>query len=899
MASNEEFDFSSDEENFENDWKFDENDDISGYINASTTQLTTQNDKAVENLGINTKIVAESSSNVKKVSRMDLNTAKAGMEGLDKEKINQIIHEASKGSRYYENEKKKEKQVQKRIEELQRKMASFTNEQKVKAKQTADKVVQELEQGRDLSRTIVHIDMDAFYAAVEMRDDPSLKSKPMAVGGSAMLCTSNYLARRYGVRAGMPGFIAKKLCSNLTIVPTNFDKYTKISHEIREVLAEYDRNFLPMSLDEAYLDITGYLRNIEEQEKRMSKVNDQGSRKIEVKRDTDTKDTDIKEIVCNKAKENDNIKRESVKDERLVAVKQETDKTETLPNQDFEQVTKQVKMESDFDVIKYKPDEKNSEGLYEAHETEAKGMKNDKKLDSVSKDVEHVTNQLKTVSAGETTKYERGENSVNQQKLECMISTGRSEVQGQKSALDLEQSLNENESDTSLLQEEPVAAEQDMFYNKVEAVVKEMRRKIEEKTQLTASAGIAPNMFLAKVCSDKNKPNGQFYLKPERDKIMDFVRELPLRKAFGIGRVSEQILTSVLKVNTCSELHDRRDLMQLLFTQTACRNYLEISLGLGSTVVDVDRERKSMSTETTFKEINKPEEHFAKCHVLCQELSDSLKAHALTARKIGIKLKTINFEVKTRVSTASLPVRETEEIFSHAKKLLVNEIRSCSPEPLRLRLMGVRAAELSEEGMVGGSKQPTIISLMKKSGSIRHHSTNMNASQTAGSSDAYAPKQDEVSFERGYVSRVDEVRNSESCSDLMVSDDHPSTSKQYTNDQVSDQLERHSLQQNVKPERPCSVADRDISKEKPSTFNCPVCGKDLTFTSGNALLQMNQHVDMCLKKQAATGVLKYDSGQQTNKSKQTSKKRKRESSSNPNKSPKRKPMDRFLTKHTK
>ncbi len=373
MASNEEFDFSSDEENFENDWKFDENDDISGYINASTTQLTTQNDKAVENLGTNTKIVAESSSNVKKVSRMDLNTAKAGMEGLDKEKINQIIHEASKGSRYYENEKKKEKQVQKRIEELQRKMASFTSEQKVKAKQTADKIVQELEQGRDLSRTIVHIDMDAFYAAVEMRDDPSLKSKPMAVGDSAMLCTSNYLARRYGVRAGMPGFIAKKLCPNLTIVPTNFDKYTKISHEIREVLAEYDRNFLPMSLDEAYLDITGYLRNIEEQEKRMSKVNDQGSRKIEVKHDTDTKETDIKEIVCAEGKENDKIKRESVKDERLVKVKQETDKTETLPNQDFEQVIKQVKVESDFDVIKYKPDEKNSEGLYEAHETEAKG----------------------------------------------------------------------------------------------------------------------------------------------------------------------------------------------------------------------------------------------------------------------------------------------------------------------------------------------------------------------------------------------------------------------------------------------------------------------------------------------------------------------------------------------
>ena len=272
------------------------------------------------------------------------------------------------------------------------------------------------------------------------------------------------------------------------------------------------------------------------------------------------------------------------------------------------------------------------------------------------------------------------------------------------------------------------ATQQEVFYNTVEEVVKELRRKIKEKTQLTASAGIAPNMFCAKVCPDKNKPNGQFYLKPERDKIMKFVRELPLQKAFGIGRVSEQILTSVLKVNTWSELYDRRDLMQLLFTPVACRNYLEISLGLGSSVVAVDRERKSMSTETTFKEINKPEEHFAKCRQLCEELSDSLKAHGLTARKIGIKLKTVNFEVKTRVATASFPIKEADELFSHAKKLLLNEIRTCSPEPLRLRLMAVRAAEFSEKGMASESKQPTILSLVKRG----EESTNLNTSQAAG-----------------------------------------------------------------------------------------------------------------------------------------------------------------------
>jgi DNA polymerase kappa len=616
----------------------------------------------------------------------------------------------------------------------------------------------------------------------------------------------------------MPGFIAKKLCPNLTIVPTNFEKYTKISHQIREVLAEYDRNFMPMSLDEAYLDITGYLKDREGHEKRMGKVNCQEKREIKEKHDTKRsrvklESTDINENVCVEKES------ESVQDDGLVVVKQETDKSETSPDEQFTERAKTE--EGGFAVIKYEANEQNSEGQdAESHS-----------------DLHHG-------SGG---------------------------------------------SDTSLLHEEPAAVEQDMFYNEVEEVVKEMRKKIEEKTQLTASAGIAPNMFLAKVCSDKNKPNGQFYLKPERDKIMDFVRELPLRKAFGIGRVSEQILTSVLKVNTCSELYDQRDLMQLLFTQTACSNYLEISLGLGSTVVDAGRERKSMSTETTFKEINKPEEHFAKCHQLCSELSDSLKAHGLTARKIGIKLKTINFEVKTRVCTASCPVRETEEIFSHAKKLLVSEIRLCNPEPLRLRLMGVRAADLGERGSVNESRQPTIISLMKKSRNVRHDSTDVNESQTAGLSKARAREMDDLRT-MDHAGRADGVENSGVCNDTMASDDYPSTCKLSTNERISSG--QHGCQNfhvNVKTE--ISDADKEgVSQEVPATFTCPVCGRDLTFKSGNKLLQMNQHVDVCLRKQAD------GTGQKTNKSKQTSKKRKREPSSNANKTVKRKPMDRFLTK---
>ena len=121
------------------------------------------------------------------MSRIGLNAHKAGMEGLDKNKINQIILEASKGSKFYENEVKKEQQVTARINHLLEELEKITPAQKLSALKAADREIQALEASRDLSHIIVHIDMDAFYAAVEMRDNPKLKDVPMAVGSNYML----------------------------------------------------------------------------------------------------------------------------------------------------------------------------------------------------------------------------------------------------------------------------------------------------------------------------------------------------------------------------------------------------------------------------------------------------------------------------------------------------------------------------------------------------------------------------------------------------------------------------------------------------------------------------------------------------------------------------------------
>lgn len=108
-------------------------------------------------------------------------------------------------------------------------------------------------------RKIIHVDMDAFYASVEELDNPDLKGKPLAVGGSekrGVVSAANYEARKFGVRSAMSGFQASKNCPHLTFVKPRFDRYKEISKQIRAIFFEYTDLVEPLSLDEAYLDVT-------------------------------------------------------------------------------------------------------------------------------------------------------------------------------------------------------------------------------------------------------------------------------------------------------------------------------------------------------------------------------------------------------------------------------------------------------------------------------------------------------------------------------------------------------------------------------------------------------------------------------------------------------------------
>jgi len=108
-------------------------------------------------------------------------------------------------------------------------------------------------------RKIIHVDMDAFYASVAQLDDPSLRGKAIAVGGGGergVISAASYEARKFGVRSAMSGVLARKKCPHLIFVKTNFKRYTEISNEIRSVFYEYTDLVEPLSLDEAYLDVT-------------------------------------------------------------------------------------------------------------------------------------------------------------------------------------------------------------------------------------------------------------------------------------------------------------------------------------------------------------------------------------------------------------------------------------------------------------------------------------------------------------------------------------------------------------------------------------------------------------------------------------------------------------------
>ncbi|CAM9656177.1 unnamed protein product [Ectocarpus sp. 6 AP-2014] len=184
---------------------------------------------------------------------------KAGMGSVDKERVNRIIYEMSKNSSYFKQAKLQDDKLDQKVAEMKVKLKALGTVRKAQRTRQADKIATELEAQRQLDEVCMVIDMDMFYAAVEVRDRPELADKPVAVGGESMISTTNYQARLKGVRSAMPGFIGRKLCPELVFVKPDYEKYTVVAEQIREIFREYDPRMRAYSLDEAYLNVTKVL----------------------------------------------------------------------------------------------------------------------------------------------------------------------------------------------------------------------------------------------------------------------------------------------------------------------------------------------------------------------------------------------------------------------------------------------------------------------------------------------------------------------------------------------------------------------------------------------------------------------------------------------------------------
>ena len=357
-------------------------------------------------------------------------------------------------------------------------------------------------------RKIVHVDMDAFYASVEQRDDPNLRGKPVVVawrGNRSVVCAASYEARRFGVRSAMPAVRAERLCPEAIFVPPDFVRYRAVSRQVREIFRRYTDLIEPLSLDEAYLDVT-----------------------------------------------------------------------------------------------------ENKAGL-------------------------------------------------------------------------------------------PTATK----------VAKAIRQQIREELQLAASAGVAPNKFLAKIASDWKKPDGLFVIQPED--VDTFLPPLPVERLPGVGKVTAERLRT-FGIQTVAHLRALElPLLEGHFGKHGTRLH-ELAFGIDDSPVEPNRPTQSISAEDTFERDVPLEETEQAIRRLAEKVWAASRKETRVARTVVLKLKTAEFKTMTRSLTPFEPVASCDELTQIA--LSLRERVHLRPEQ-RFRLIGVGLGNFRDPAEE--PEQPELF------GSIRRH----------------------------------------------------------------------------------------------------------------------------------------------------------------------------------
>ena len=345
---------------------------------------------------------------------------------------------------------------------------------------------------RDQLRKIIHVDMDAFYASVEQRDNPEYKGKPVVVGGSpqgrgGVVAAASYEARKFGIRSAMPSKKALQLCPHVIFIYPRFDAYKEVSAKIRAIFSRYTDLIEPLSLDEAYLDVTQDKQNI-------------------------------------------------------------------------------------------------------------------------------------------------------------------------GSAIE---------------------------------IAKHIKQAIRDELNLTASAGVSVNKFLAKIASDMDKPDGLFFIGPSR--IESFMENLPVEKFFGVGKVTADRMKMM-------GLHTGADLKKLSEAELIRRFgksgafFYKIVRGVDDRRVIPDRETKSVGAEDTFPyDLMSIEEMDQALDKIGATVHRRLQNHELKGRTITVKIKYSDFRQVTRSQSFPEGFADLEKITMYAKQLL----RAADPEDQKIRLLGISVSNFN------------------------------------------------------------------------------------------------------------------------------------------------------------------------------------------------------------
>ncbi len=352
-------------------------------------------------------------------------------------------------------------------------------------------------------RKIIHVDMDAFYASVEQRDDPQLRGKPVVVawrGNRSVVCAASYEARRFGVRSAMPAVRAERLCPDAIFIPPDFVRYRAVSREVRDIFKRHTDLIEPLSLDEAYLDVT-----------------------------------------------------------------------------------------------------ENKSGL-------------------------------------------------------------------------------------------PTATR----------VARAIRAQIREELNLTASAGVAPNKFLAKVASDWRKPDGLFVIQPEE--IEAFLLPLTVGRLPGVGKVTEARLAE-LSVRTVGDLRTLAlEVLETRFGRYGQRLY-ELARGVDASPVVPDRPTQSISAEDTFERDVPLSEMESLIRRLAEKTWIAARKQPRVARTVVLKLKTSEFKTLTRSHTPASPPASCDELIAIALSL---RERVHLKAQQRFRLVGVGLSNFRDPTGPPNRPQPAL-----------------------------------------------------------------------------------------------------------------------------------------------------------------------------------------------